>query len=77
MNVRDRFDIPIGARSSPINASSAPGNAHRISSSSRRVVIDTTDGHLIRKIPVGQGPHGLALMPLPGRYSLGHTGITR
>ncbi len=40
-------------------------------------VIDTTDGHLIKKISVGQGPHGLALMPLPGRYSLGHTGITR
>lgn len=40
-------------------------------------VIATTDGHLIRKILVGRGPHGLALMPLPGRYSLGHTGITR
>ena len=32
---------------------------------------------LLAKIPVGNGPHGLALMPLPGRYSLGHTGITR
>jgi YVTN family beta-propeller protein len=40
-------------------------------------VLATTDGHLIKKVPVGQGPHGLALMPLPGRYSLGHTGITR
>lgn len=40
-------------------------------------VIDTRTGHLITKIPVGSGPHGLALMPLPGRYSLGHTGITR
>src|SRR5664279_4594881 len=40
-------------------------------------VIDTHNGHLLAKIPVGNGPHGLALMPLPGRYSLGHTGITR
>jgi hypothetical protein len=39
--------------------------------------LDTTNGHLIDTIPVGRGPHGLALMPLPGRYSLGHTGITR
>ncbi len=40
-------------------------------------VFDTGTGTMIRKIPVGIGPHGLALMPLPGRYSLGHTGITR
>jgi hypothetical protein len=31
----------------------------------------------LKKIPVGNGPHGLALMPQPGRYSIGHTGITR
>ena len=40
-------------------------------------VISTVDGSLITKIPVGNGPHGLALMPQPGRYSIGHTGITR
>ncbi|WP_235681297.1 YVTN family beta-propeller repeat protein [Tomitella gaofuii] len=40
-------------------------------------VLDTSDGHLITKIPVGDGPHGLAVWPQPGRYSLGHTGITR
>lgn len=40
-------------------------------------VISTADGHLITTIPVGNGPHGLALMPQPGRYSIGHTGITR
>jgi YVTN family beta-propeller protein len=39
--------------------------------------IDTRDGRLIKRIPVGQGPHGLAVWPQPGRYSLGHTGITR
>ncbi|MGH8985207.1 MAG: beta-propeller fold lactonase family protein [Acidimicrobiia bacterium] len=40
-------------------------------------VIDTTTGELIRRIPVGSGPHGLALFPQPGRYSMGHTGNYR
>lgn len=40
-------------------------------------VLSTADGHLIRKIDVGDGPHGLCVWPQPGRYSLGHTGITR
>jgi DNA-binding beta-propeller fold protein YncE len=40
-------------------------------------VLSTADGGLIAKIPVGNGPHGLALLPQPGRYSVGHTGITR
>lgn len=39
--------------------------------------IDTADGHLIARIPVGRGPHGLCVYPQPGRYSLGHTGIFR
>jgi YVTN family beta-propeller protein len=39
--------------------------------------IDTEDGHLLARIPVGQGPHGLCVYPQPGRYSLGHTGILR
>jgi YVTN family beta-propeller protein len=39
--------------------------------------IDTNDGHLIRRIPVGKGPHGLCIYPQPGRYSLGHTGAFR
>jgi YVTN family beta-propeller protein len=39
--------------------------------------IDTRTGHLIRRIPVGLGPHGLCVYPQPGRYSLGHTGIMR
>jgi YVTN family beta-propeller protein len=39
--------------------------------------ISTTDGHLIATIPVGSGPHGLCVWPQPGRYSIGHTGITR
>jgi len=40
-------------------------------------VLSTKDGSLLRKIPVGAEPHGLCVWPQPGRYSLGHTGITR
>ncbi|MDX6763850.1 MULTISPECIES: YncE family protein [Streptomyces] len=39
--------------------------------------IDTTTGKQLARIPVGGGPHGLAVYPQPGRYSLGHTGIFR
>jgi len=39
--------------------------------------IAARDGKLLATIPVGPGPHGLAVWPLPGRYSLGHTGILR
>jgi YVTN family beta-propeller protein len=39
--------------------------------------ISTANGHLLAKIPVGSQPHGLCVWPQPGRYSLGHTGITR
>ncbi len=39
--------------------------------------ISTVDGHLLARIRVGRGPHGLSVWPQPGRYSLGHTGILR
>jgi DNA-binding beta-propeller fold protein YncE len=39
--------------------------------------IDTRSGRLIRRIPVGFGPHGVCVYPQPGRYSLGHTGVFR
>lgn len=39
--------------------------------------LDTRTGKTLAKIPVGLGPHGLAVYPQPGRYSLGHTGIFR
>jgi DNA-binding beta-propeller fold protein YncE len=39
--------------------------------------IDTRSGKLIKRIPVGQGPHGLSVFPQPGSHSLGHTGVTR
>ncbi|MGY1804523.1 YncE family protein [Blastococcus sp. SYSU D00922] len=40
-------------------------------------VISTADGSLLARIPVAEGPHGLCVWPQPGRYSLGHTGVTR
>jgi YVTN family beta-propeller protein len=39
-------------------------------------VFDTQSG-AVTKIPVGKEPHGLAVWPQPGRYSLGHTGNMR
>jgi DNA-binding beta-propeller fold protein YncE len=39
--------------------------------------LSTRTGRLIRRIPVGAGPHGLCVYPQPGRYSLGHTGVFR
>jgi len=38
--------------------------------------IDTATGE-VRTIPVKKEPHGLAVWPQPGRYSLGHTGNLR
>ena len=35
--------------------------------------IATRTGHLLARITVGAGPHGLCVWPQPGRYSLGHT----
>jgi DNA-binding beta-propeller fold protein YncE len=58
---------------------SADGKVLWLSGRSNAAVyaISTTDGHLIATIPVGNGPHGLSVWPQPGRYSIGHTGITR
>jgi YVTN family beta-propeller protein len=39
--------------------------------------ISTVTGRLIKKIKVGFQPHGLAIYPQPGRYSMGHTGVFR
>ena len=40
-------------------------------------VFDTTTGAVLAKIPTVRGPHGLAVFPQPGSYSLGHTGNYR
>jgi DNA-binding beta-propeller fold protein YncE len=37
---------------------------------------DTATG-AVDQVKVGREPHGLAVWPLPGRYSLGHTGNLR
>ena len=39
--------------------------------------ISTRTGRLLHRVRVGGGPHGLAVWPQPGRYSIGHTGILR
>jgi DNA-binding beta-propeller fold protein YncE len=39
--------------------------------------ISTDDGHVISVIHVPNRPHGLSVWPQPGRYSIGHTGVTR
>jgi DNA-binding beta-propeller fold protein YncE len=39
--------------------------------------ISTRTGRLVHRIHVGSGPHGMAVWPQPGRYSIGHTGILR
>ena len=39
--------------------------------------VSTRTGRLLHRIPVGQGPHGMAVWPQPGRYSIGHTGVLR
>jgi YVTN family beta-propeller protein len=39
--------------------------------------ISTRSGRLLKRIKVGPGPHGLAVFPQPGRYSLGHNGVLR
>ena len=68
-----------GGGSPDMGGLSADGSVLWLSGRYNRVVyaIATTDGHLIAKIPVGGGPHGLCVWPQPGRYSLGHTGILR
>jgi YVTN family beta-propeller protein len=40
-------------------------------------VIDTRTGAVLHRIPVGVGPHGVAVFPQPGTISLGHTGNYR
>lgn len=46
-------------------------------SSGEVYAINTATGALRARIRVGVGPHGLAIWPQPGRYSLGHTGVLR
>jgi YVTN family beta-propeller protein len=72
-----RWPIP-GGGSPDMGNVSADGRVLWLAGRFDNVVyaIDTASGK-VRKIPVGLEPHGLTVWPLPGRYSLGHTGILR
>jgi len=73
-----KWKIP-GGGSPDMGGISADGKVFWVSGRYDGVVyaISTVDGHLIKKISVGSGPHGLVVYPQPGRYSLGHTGVFR
>jgi DNA-binding beta-propeller fold protein YncE len=68
-----------GGGSPDMGGLSADGRVLWLSGRYNAVVyaIDARTGRLIKRIPVGQGPHGLCVWPQPGRYSIGHTGILR
>ncbi|CAM5586505.1 hypothetical protein SAVIM338S_05130 [Streptomyces avidinii] len=73
-----KWELPDGG-SPDMGGVSADGKVLWLSGryNSEVYAIDTTSGKQLAKIPVGGGPHGLAVYPQPGRYSLGHTGIFR
>jgi YVTN family beta-propeller protein len=76
--VEKKWTIP-GGGSPDMGGVSADGKVLWLSGRYNAEVyaIDTNDGHLLARIPVGKGPHGLLVYPQPGRYSLGHTGNMR
>jgi YVTN family beta-propeller protein len=76
-NVETTWPIP-GGGSPDMGNVSADGKLLWLSGRFDDVVyaIDTTSG-AIKSIKVGAEPHGLAVWPQPGRYSLGHTGNMR
>ena len=74
----DTWVIP-GGGSPDMGGVSANGRVLWLSGRQDGVVygFNTRTGRLIAEIPVGGSPHGLAVWPQPGRYSLGHTGNMR
>jgi DNA-binding beta-propeller fold protein YncE len=74
----DTWTIP-GGGSPDMGAVSANGRMLWVSGRYNGEVygFDTRTGRLAARIAVGGSPHGLAVWPQPGRYSLGHTGNTR
>jgi YVTN family beta-propeller protein len=76
--VISKWQLP-GRASPDMGGVSADGKVLWLSGryNSEVYAIDTSDGKLLARIPVGRGPHGLCVYPQPGRYSLGHTGIFR
>nr|WP_323747083.1 YncE family protein [Catenulispora pinisilvae] len=75
---RAKWQLP-GGGSPDMGGVSADGKVLWLSGryDSEVYAISTTDGRLLARIKVGRGPHGLAVYPQPGRYSLGHTGVFR
>jgi YVTN family beta-propeller protein len=73
-----RWHIP-GGGSPDMGGVSPDGNVLWVSGRYNSVVyaIHLGTGKLLARIKVGNGPHGLAVFPQPGRYSLGHTGVFR
>jgi YVTN family beta-propeller protein len=71
------WSIP-GGGSPDMGNVSADGRYLWLSGRYDRVVyrFDTATG-AVATVAVGRQPHGLAVWPQPGRYSLGHTGIMR
>jgi YVTN family beta-propeller protein len=76
--VAQKWTIP-GGGSPDMGGVSADGKVLWLSGRYNAEVyaFDTGDGHLLARIPVQRGPHGLCIYPQPGRYSLGHTGNMR
>jgi DNA-binding beta-propeller fold protein YncE len=72
-----RWRIPGG--SPDMGGVSADGSVLWLSGryNSEVYAISTRTGHLLHRIHVGAGPHGMCVWPQPGRYSIGHTGILR
>ena len=72
-----QWPVP-GGGSPDMGNVSADGNYLWLSGRYDDVVyrIDTSNGNYAQ-IKVGGEPHGLTVWPQPGRYSLGHTGVTR
>ncbi len=78
LTVRTTWTLPKGA-SPDMGGVSADGKVLWLSGryDAEVYAVDTTSGTTLATIKVGRGPHGLAVFPQPGRYSLGHTGTYR
>jgi YVTN family beta-propeller protein len=76
--VRRKWHIP-GGGSPDMGGISADGKVMWLTGryDAEVYALSTRNGRLLRRIKVGQGPHGLCVWPQPGRYSIGHTGILR
>lgn len=73
-----KWKIP-GGGSPDMGGISADGTQFWVSGRYNGVVyiFDIVHGKFLRSVKVGKEPHGLAIYPQPGRYSLGHTGVFR